>query len=773
MKIKRISKGRGISKSKRIDVQAIIFLLFALLFVAAILHIYNGQLMDGLAASTKETLKEVMHQQKQIFCSTLSARAETLREISKIMSVMSPDDLSEPVAIEGLSKISADKGFREIFIVRADGVGLSTKGYTVDLSGQPYFQKAIRGEDCISEVTQTDFDDTPVILFAVPLTASDGDARVICGAYSAYEFARLITPTFSGLGSVNIMAYNGDTIVSISSDSSGYQFKGGNFFDVFKLGVVQILDGDSIGTIIRNVKEQNTGFAKYTFGDTPRYMYYSPLGVNDWFITSIVKADSIEAHSKQMVANSTLLTVCIIGLFALIVAYILYANARHVKILEKMAYFDELTTAPNFAQFRLVLANIIEAFPTRNLIVIKLDVAKFKSVNEVCGSDAGDRMLKAISDALRAFTAAEYATYARIAADEFIFVDSVDAPPGDRRPETIAQYDARNAQFQEMVADQVGFLNGHRITFRFGRYILEPNETDIEAIWKKVNLVHSIAKTQANSPVCDYRPELRDQFVREIEIENRFETALANDEFKLYVQPKYRIKDRSIVGGEALVRWIGADGKPVSYPNEFIPVFERNGSVRQIDFRMLERTCEMLAHIIDEGIPPVRMSVNFSRVHILTRTFMQELCSVVERYGVPRKFIELEITESTIGEDVDGLTRFIDDVHASGFTLAMDDFGTGYSSLGALKNMEIDGLKLDRSFFSDAKDNKRSMSMVETISDMTKRLSITTVAEGVEFEEQIEMLSDLGYEVVQGYYFAKPMPSAEFVRMLEKQAGMA
>ncbi len=735
------------------------------ILVSIALYLYNNTLIKSLSGTANQTLKEVMEQQRQILCSELKNKIAIIKYASKSIEMMSNEDTERSDILSALFSAVSDSGFSEIIITDKYGNAITSSGYKGNISDREYFTHAIKGDTYISKVILSKTDGEPSIVFSTPFYYKGEIVGIVAGGYDTYDFSQLITPTFNGYGSVNVMSKDGDTILSISSEDMDYRYKGGNFFDVFEPGKVTILAGDDINTITENVRSLKQGFAKYSFGDTPRFMYYAPLGINDWVITSVIKENNIDKTTNKIMQNSLILTFFIIILFAGIILYIVYINNKNSKKLEKLAYYDELTCAPNFTKFKIELHRIINEYPNRNFMLIKLDISKFKIINDIFGRETGDKVIKEVANILKAFATVDYCTYARINADEFILLDSIDIENTDTVETINDKYNEHKLMFDEMLTERIDYIKGHKLECRFGRYILEKDDFDIDDIWEKVNLAHRIAKLQKFDEICDFKPEFKKKFVREIEIENRIDTAIFNDEFKLFIQPKYRISDEKIVGGEALVRWI-VNGEHTSYPNEFIPVFEKSGSIMRLDFHMLEKTCILLASMIQEGQKPVCISVNFSRTHVLSKTFLQDLCAIVDDYGVPHELIELEITESAMLDDEKSFIKFLNSIHEMGFALAMDDFGTGYSSLGSLKNMPIDCLKLDRSFFIDAKDGERSYAVVETIAEMTKKLKIKTVAEGVEEKEQVDMLKKLGYDVVQGYYYSKPIPKDEFVILL-------
>ena len=243
------------------------------------------------------------------------------------------------------------------------------------------------------------------------------------------------------------------------------------------------------------------------------------------------------------------------------------------------------------------------------------------------------------------------------------------------------------------------------------------------------------------------------------------EKALQNREFIMYLQPKYSILHDKMVGAEALVRWV-RPGKGIVPPAEFIPMFEKNGFVTKMDAYVWEEACKTIRNWMDKGIDPLPISVNVSRVHLKSGLFITTLNNLIEQYQIPKRCLEIEITE-TAGEENGGVG--IDTLKDNGFTLLMDDFGSGYSSLNTLKDTQFDVIKIDREFLQDFIGSKRGQTIVKHTIQMTRSIGLELVAEGVETKEQAEFLSACGCDTAQGFYYAKPMTVEEFNSLLEKQ----
>ncbi len=245
--------------------------------------------------------------------------------------------------------------------------------------------------------------------------------------------------------------------------------------------------------------------------------------------------------------------------------------------------------------------------------------------------------------------------------------------------------------------------------------------------------------------------------------------ALEHHEFQAYYQPQYDAITNRLVSAEALVRWFKEDGTMVM-PGDFIPEIEANGMVCDVDWYMLREACDFLKRQKEQGFHLVPISINFSRLHINEKHFLQTLCEVVDGYGVSRKHIIVELTESAFVEAEERICDWVKEIRASGFSVAIDDFGSGLSSLSFVKDISVDILKIDRALLNHNCEDEKERIVLESIFYFAQRLKLTTVAEGVETREQLGFLRTCDCKVIQGFLFAKPMPEEQFQEVCGKDA---
>ena len=297
--------------------------------------------------------------------------------------------------------------------------------------------------------------------------------------------------------------------------------------------------------------------------------------------------------------------------------------------------------------------------------------------------------------------------------------------------------------------------------FNVGIYEVDDGNIDTECMYNFAGVaLNSIAESEDGS-ICTYNTKMRDEELWVNMVENDMKHAMENGEFQVYLQPKYSTKEEKLSGAEALVRWIHPTRGFIS-PGRFVPIFEKNGFVLNLDDFMISEVAKQQAKWMSEGKELFPISVNVSRAHFTRADLAEHICGIVDKYGVPHDKIELELTESAFFDDKEVLIKTVKKLKEYGFEISMDDFGAGYSSLNSLKEMPLDVLKLDAEFFRGEDDENRGEVIVGEAITLAKKLNMRIVAEGIETREQVDSLARMDCDLIQGYYFAKPMPISEF-----------
>ncbi len=420
-------------------------------------------------------------------------------------------------------------------------------------------------------------------------------------------------------------------------------------------------------------------------------------------------------------------------------------------VVDYLATYDELTGIYNKQAFYAKTKEMLLDNPDKNFDLLRINIERFKVLNDLFGESTGDKLLRYIGKFLKEINL-PLCVSGRLYADNFVVC--YEAGKGDSR---------RMINTLQMVADS--FAINNRTILSFGLYRIDDKTLPVSVMCDRANMALWKAKGNFKNPYCEYDEKMRQQVLKEQKIINAMEMAIQNKEFTLYLQPKYNIEKGTIIGAEALVRWISLENGFIS-PGDFIPVFENNGFVYEVDKFIWEESCRYLRKWLDEGREVHPISVNVSRIDLYDPKLVQHLVDLREKYQLPSQYLELEITESAYTEDPEQIITITRQLREAGFVILMDDFGTGYSSLNMLKDIQIDVLKLDMGFLKSSDYSAKGGNILTAILKMAESLKMQTIAEGVETKEQVEFLKSIGCKYVQGFYYSKPLPVGEFEKLI-------
>ena len=429
---------------------------------------------------------------------------------------------------------------------------------------------------------------------------------------------------------------------------------------------------------------------------------------------------------------------------------------RETAAMINMIQYDRLTGLYSKQYFYQQAGEVLLRNPDQQYDIICSDIENFKLINDVFGVKAGDSLLRGIGNAY-AERLKGIGICGRLNSDQFVCL-----------------LKHRDDYTDDMFIEASGLMNGlldiHNIVMKWGIYNVEDRSVPIEQICDRALLAARSIKGQYGKYFAIYDDTLRNQLLREQAITDSMESALSQNQFLVYLQPKYRIKDEALVGAEALVRW----NHPVwgfLSPAEFIPLFEKNGFITRLDRFVWEKACAVLHDWDERGYYPMSVSVNVSRADIYNEDLADTLVTIIKKYDLDPSRIHLEITESAYTENPKQIIDTVTVLRELGFVIEMDDFGSGYSSLNMLNDMPIDILKLDMKFIRSEMAKPKSQGILQFIINLARWMNLSVVAEGVETKAQLLRLSEIGCDYVQGYYFAKPMPCQEFEGLLDDYRG--
>ncbi len=396
------------------------------------------------------------------------------------------------------------------------------------------------------------------------------------------------------------------------------------------------------------------------------------------------------------------------------------------------------------------MAKLIKRIGGKNLAFIQFDVERFKMINEAYGEQAGDELLEYIRRSL-GMICTEDQPFTRLTADVFMIVT-----PFKNKQEII--------DFIHRLEALLSFFHGMEYRFSFGVAIADEISGPTRIYGDNATIARRSVKGNAMENICFYNDAMRNDLHKEKYLEDEMQNALLNNEFVMYLQPKYSISANRIIGAEALTRWISPEKGMIS-PADFIPLFEKNGFIVKLDRFIWEEACRKIRSWIDKGIAPVPISVNISREYLHSFDVVEYISELVKKYNIPKHYLELEITESAESSGVEGIVSRLKD---AGFTMLMDDFGSGYSSLNMLKTTRFDVLKIDRDFLSEFMESDRGRKIIAHTISMSHDIGLDIIAEGVETTEQAHFLSVCGCDAAQGFLYSRPLSQKDFDEQFEK-----
>jgi len=439
-----------------------------------------------------------------------------------------------------------------------------------------------------------------------------------------------------------------------------------------------------------------------------------------------------------------------------------------------LAYYDSLTHLPNRELFKKQLDNFFKNSHHKKSsnAILFMDLDDFKRINDTLGHDIGDALLVQVAERLQErmqqnnFASINctktHDCIARFGGDEFVLLLS------DIKGVDAVKFIAE--RIQQCIAKPF-ILNGHKVyvTLSLGIVIFPEEGDNIECILKHADTAMHHAKTVGRNNYQFYSKQMSNKVEQRLLLEHKLHQALEHNELHLFYQPQIDVKTHKIVGAEALIRWQQRELGFIM-PDEFIPMAEVSGQILKIGEWALEEACRQNKQWQTMGYDPIRIAVNLSGLQFMQDGLNTMVANILKKTQLNPKYLELEITETVMMNNVDEIVTKLKKLTDMNIEVSIDDFGTGYSSLSHLKKFPLKSLKIDKSFILDIPQNKDDMMITSAIISMAKDLGLNVVAEGVESKEQIDFLTEHQCDLMQGYYFSRPVPVAEFNTLLEKNS---
>ncbi len=433
--------------------------------------------------------------------------------------------------------------------------------------------------------------------------------------------------------------------------------------------------------------------------------------------------------------------------------YVINKDAEQIekKTLYDLAFYDSITGHYNWNHLVSYLEMPMD-HGIGDYAFAHFDIKDFRIINEVYGHIVANKVL---CNVVKAMNEADFVyASARCHNDNFAMLIK-----DMSEEETISRLQEFFERLSHLEEDE-----NYKIFYRCGLVPMQKAMLLGNRVADAGKMAQALGQNHNKTEILIYTDKMHDDVSWGNYIKAYVETAIHNDEFLVYLQPKFDIHRESIKGAEALIRW-NYKNKEFLSPARFIPFFEKDGSIGKIDDIVLDKVCAAFARWKKEGLPLHPISVNLSRNRLYDRDLILHLTRIVDSYGVDHGLIDFELTESAGYDNTDHMIRVLEELRARGFKISMDDFGTGYSSLSLLTRMPLDTLKIDKSFVdkvSTDRERQEDITVIRHIISLAKELGFVCLAEGAESKSQVDRLRDLGCEVIQGYYYSKPIPISEY-----------
>ena len=741
---------------KKYKIGELFIMIFIFFFIITSLYYFDKYITEKLESQLIVSLKDISNQNVKLIKNEINNKFNLLSSLAEEFSDYTEEELSKSSTETSL--LSSRFNFREIGISLPNGITYMSSNTIFDVSEREYFKQSINGNNYVSETLIDMGDQTDINVYSVPIINSDGNVNgVFFSMYDTDDFSKLLqVDSFDGNGYSYIINSNGD-ILNIPSESA-YGEK--NLFDRLMNASTSYEYKNINKEAINNIKEtlksdEKEGNVVY-WNKIYKYVVYEKLEVNDWWLVTAVPEEILTNRITPI--TIVIHYICIIMfLLAVIIIFIDRNKEKKLKLkLKNIAYLDDFTGLYNKNYLKEKIETNSFKKQGYSNVLVSFDIMNFKMINEIYGVEAGDYLIKRLAEVLEENKIFKDDIIVHVIADRFLALYSYE------KRENL-EIDLKRI---ENIIRKIKY-NGNDIFVKLymGIYEINDSEKDFEKIFNYANIAKNKSKDLNSNFFTYYNEELAEKEIKEKKLESEIKEGILNKEFKAWFQPKFDCKTKEIVGCEALARWYKKDGK-VYFPNSFICLSEKNGLIKEIDKLVLEDVCININRWIKLGLKCPPVSINISRIYLNNMDIIFDLNRIISKYNISPKYIQLEITESSLVSSEDMLNKIINEMHKYGFKVLLDDFGVGYSSLHSINKLNFDTLKIDKSFVDNIGINNGDCILKHAI-DLGKTLDMEVVVEGVETKEQYEFLKDNGCDTIQGYYFSKPLDSKSFEELLK------
>lgn len=694
----------------------------------------------------KHTMEERMHEEANNYKEQIERQVDrNFQMLNTMASMISTYGLEQKEDFhQALVRADMENEFQTFGFYGTDGEGVLTKPcYGNGL--QEIAQEVLRGKKIVSNVISEENTEKKVFVFGVPVYRGEQ----VVGALMASD----VVDAFSEWMEEESLFY-GKGYVHLLDQKGNYLIHGSRMVVEEKVETIMAspyLNAREQAVVREAMQKMKKEEFSFVYRNIEYHALLTPIESNGWYLLCINSLQNVNKNVYIVAHVAAIFFVLIVGLFIFTLVYGYRMMKTMNRNLKKMAYYDSLTEAYNMYHFK----ELAREAGNLSYAIAVVNVRQFKFINEIFGKEQADHLLQYIARKLQEVVG-EGEFFCRESADSFyVFLRESE--------EEVLQ--ARMNHALQRITDLKKDKNFHyHLIMNCGIAVSEPDGS-VEEVMTRALFALAKAKQVNQQAIRVFDTTLHEQEQIDNFIESHAREALECEEFELYLQPKMNVQDDSLGGAEALVRWVNAEGTFL-YPSSFIPLFETNGFCADLDMYMFEKVCQCLQKWIADGYQPVPISVNQSKITFYEENYEQHLSELLEKYQIPASLITLEILEDLVIDDLSDMNARLERLKKMGFKISLDDFGTGYSSLNTFGKLKIDEVKLDRGFLLETeKEGCGSTRMImEEVVRLAKKLSIATVIEGIETEEQAAFVKSIGCDQGQGYYYSKPISAEQFTK---------
>lgn len=713
--------------------------------IAALAAGYMYFLQRTLDREMQTYLREVAQQGVKILQTQLEGDLSSLRSVATAVSSYESFDKEKMLPL--LREAGKNNGFKRMTFISPEGVGILSDGAYLDASGQTSFRRAMKGEENISDRFQDATDRKEILVEAVPVKENGEIRGVLTGTRSIDAYAdALAVPTFGGEGYSVIARANGDKVVY-----SFHKNAVSDLSNIFDSGWKWWETPAQLEKMKSDMAAGRSGMTPFLSRNHKRmYVNYVPLGINDWYLLSVVPVQPLKAKAAHFLLLTTVLILSVLAAFLALVGYLFASQKRNKERLYRLAYTDGVTGYPNFAKKRAEIPALLQENVKRRYAFVVLDVDKFKTVNDVYGHEKGNMLLTHISNVLsESLETGE--EFSRLNADMFqALLKFKDEGELKNRLQVINEKIVNFKAPDDMT---------YQLVLSFGVYVIEDPALSVESMLDRALYARQTVKGKLLDTVAFYSDDIRRRASRAKRLENSMDGALARREFELLLQPVYNLLSGRIQGAEVSVWW-NHPQEGVLSEADFIPLFERNGFITRLDLFVLEESCKLAAKYL--GKMPGSLEVNISRLQIYNLYFPTALGLMAKKAGIPGHALALSLSGDTDMQETEKALVMMNRLHEEGFKLVVNCSDRGLSSLSLLKGVPAEIMRLATHLLEDGHSVERSEKMLAGMVSMAKHLNMKTLAEGIDSEAQLAVAQRLGCDYAAGAVYGGPVPPDAF-----------